>query len=84
MIGNTTSDFWLSGTDLGSEGYFYWAGTGQPLGLFSDCWMPGMPDNFRNKEHCLQFKFSAKFEQGLLWNDNLCEKKNRFICELMI
>lgn len=78
FAGNATEDFWLSGTDLGNEGDFYWASTGHPFGLFSD-WMIKMPDNFRNNEHCVQFHSAG----GLKWNDNNCNRAYKFICELV-
>jgi Lectin C-type domain len=82
FAGNATEDFWMSGTDLGTEGHFYWASTGHPFGLFSD-WMNKMPDNFRNNEHCVQFHYSLRNDEGLKWNDNNCNREYKFICELV-
>ncbi|XP_065348723.1 P-selectin-like [Cloeon dipterum] len=79
-LGETTDRFWLSGTDLGSEGKFYWSATGKNIGLFSD-FSSGQPDNYKGNEHCLQLWTNTP-NKTYAWNDNVCEHMYRFICEL--
>ncbi|XP_065344655.1 C-type lectin domain family 4 member K-like isoform X2 [Cloeon dipterum] len=68
--------FWLSGTDLGSEGKFYWDnGTGKDVKDFTN-WVGTQPDNHQGNEHCLHEK------PGIGWNDYPCENQEKFICEI--
>lgn len=69
--------YWISGTDLGSEGKFYWASTGQPFGDYTK-FKSHPPDNFEGVEHCLHYVGWASAD---FWNDNNCDNKFRFICE---
>ncbi|XP_065344091.1 CD209 antigen-like protein B [Cloeon dipterum] len=78
VIGKLVGDFWLSGTDLGSEGKFYWAGTGMDVEGFTK-FLRGQPDNYIGEEHCLQFHRHRITNIG--WNDNKCDVQCRFICE---
>ncbi|XP_065344621.1 C-type lectin domain family 4 member F-like [Cloeon dipterum] len=76
---NSKEFYWLSGSDLGSEGTFYWAGTGLDVSGFT-YFAEGQPDNRGGKEHCLQFwRFSSA---TLAWNDHQCQLNFRFICEV--
>lgn len=72
-----SDDYWISGTDLGSEGKFYWASTGQPFGDYTK-FKSNQPDNFEGVEHCLHYVGWVSADN---WNDNNCDKKFRFICE---
>ncbi|CAB3359276.1 Hypothetical predicted protein [Cloeon dipterum] len=67
-LGKTTDCFWISGTDLGSEGKFYWSVTGKNIGLFSD-FSHGQPDNYKKNEHCLQLWTNTP-NKTYAWNDN--------------
>lgn len=64
---------WTSGNDLGQEGRFVWASTGQPLTYKN--FLPNQPDNASGKEHCLELR------HGGLWNDSVCDIKQFFICQ---
>ncbi|CAB3388378.1 Hypothetical predicted protein, partial [Cloeon dipterum] len=68
--------FWLSGTDLGSEGKFYWDnGTGKDVKDFTN-WKANQPDNHYGKEHCIHE------QPGYGWNDIPCENQEKFLCEI--
>ncbi|XP_059485384.1 C-type lectin domain family 4 member K-like isoform X2 [Neocloeon triangulifer] len=82
LVDNTKEHYWISATDLGSEGKFYWAGTGQPFGAFND-FPAGQPNNAGNNEHCIHLHHSWGGENTFAWNDINCETQHfRFICEL--
>jgi hypothetical protein len=74
---------WMGGTDLGSEGNFYWATTNEPFNY--TYWLSGQPDNMNENHHCLVF--NTKMSTGETgWADNPCWAKNtsynfRFLCE---
>ncbi|CAB3364841.1 Hypothetical predicted protein [Cloeon dipterum] len=74
---NDTGSFWISGTDSGSEGKFYWAGTGKDVEDFTN-FVDGEPNNDKGNENCLEL---FTHESVLYWNDNFCEDQNQFICE---
>ncbi|XP_059482019.1 C-type lectin domain family 4 member K-like [Neocloeon triangulifer] len=75
---------WIGGTDLGTEGNFYW---GQSLEDFSadvnlTFWHAGEPSGVTLHgipEHCVQYR---RFNGALLWNDAPCENEYQFICEV--
>ncbi|CAB3388909.1 Hypothetical predicted protein [Cloeon dipterum] len=81
VIGNENpkESYWLSGSDYGSEGTFYWTGTGLKISGFT-YFERRQPDNYGGNEHCLQF-WSAS--STLAWNDHHCHLKFRFICEVI-
>jgi hypothetical protein len=74
-LGSTKDhSFWTGGTDLGSEGKFYWTYSGEAFNY--TCFDNNQPDNLAGKENCLHLW------NGNKWNDNDCASKFRFICEL--
>jgi hypothetical protein len=68
---------WIAGTDLGTEGRFYWATTNQPVGPYDNYIPSTYPNNYGKNEHCLHYWHNKK------WNDFHCDAKQRFICELI-
>ncbi|CAB3379369.1 Hypothetical predicted protein [Cloeon dipterum] len=77
LIGETKRTFWASGTDLGSEGTFYWNGTGSKVEGFTN-FDKGEPNNFNGTEHCLEL---VAHDGAIYWNDNNCNISFDFICE---
>jgi hypothetical protein len=71
--------YWTSGSDLGSEGQFYWASTGQVLGIYDNFDHPLQPDNANKSEHCLELRVPRLNLKN--WNDRSCDRKSRYICE---
>lgn len=70
--------FWLDATDLLAEGDWIWSTLNEPiLDTFSH-WAPNEPNNVNSVEHCL----AVDFTNNLQWNDEDCERKNNFICEI--
>ncbi|CAB3379453.1 Hypothetical predicted protein [Cloeon dipterum] len=82
MFGGSTDKFWLSGTDLGYENYFYWIGVGiliDPFWYFE----VGQPDNANNNENCVQYFVHPDISDATYkWNDANCEEAERFVCEV--
>lgn len=64
---------WIGAADKAEEGYFVWISTGQPVTYHH--FYPGQPDNTHHDEDCVEF-----IEDGW-WNDQMCDKKNHFVCE---
>ncbi|XP_065345365.1 hepatic lectin-like [Cloeon dipterum] len=81
VIGNEKpkESYWISGSDMGSEGTFYWTGTGMKISGFT-YFERRQPDNFGGNEHCLQFWKPST--PTLAWNDHQCHLNFRFICEV--
>ncbi|XP_065349304.1 macrophage mannose receptor 1-like [Cloeon dipterum] len=67
--------FWMSGSDLGSEGGYYWDSTGEYLGPYLN-WNEGEP-NSGVDEHCTAFDTLSGS-----WGDVICQQYARYICEL--
>ncbi|CAB3383579.1 Hypothetical predicted protein [Cloeon dipterum] len=67
---------WISGSDEGQEGKFYWEATGQLIGPFTT-WYPGEPNNLKGNEHCMMMPGY----QYYLWNDEDCDVLANYICE---
>ncbi|CAB3379452.1 Hypothetical predicted protein [Cloeon dipterum] len=81
-FGSSTDRFWLSGTDLGKEGTFYWSGVGKFIDAF---WYfeDGQPDNANGNENCVQYFVHPDFNDATYkWNDDKCNSPFRFVCEL--
>lgn len=60
---------WIAATDMGHEGNFVWATTGQKV-----TWMAGKADNYKNNEHCVHIWNEQ-------WNDIDCNTKGPYFCE---
>ncbi|XP_061183004.1 perlucin-like protein [Saccostrea echinata] len=71
-----TFGFWIGGTDAVVEGEWMWVTTGQNF-TYSN-WAPGFPDDYRKNEDCAHLYKAQHFE----WNDEDCDHRMCFICEL--
>ncbi|XP_034329690.2 perlucin-like [Crassostrea angulata] len=69
--------FWLGGTDVQIEGEWVWTGNVQAMGSYKN-WAPGEPNNANGNEHCLEMDMGGQYH----WNDNNCENRFNFICEM--
>lgn len=63
---------WTSGTDLGSEGHFYWSSTGKDFTSAAP-WR-SIPNNINNNEHCVELFYDKEL------NDNDCKTRHSYIC----
>lgn len=63
---------WTSGTDLGSEGHFYWSSTGDDF--TSTAPWRSIPNNINDNEHCVELFYDKEL------NDNNCETNHNYIC----
>ncbi|XP_065349729.1 lectin subunit alpha-like [Cloeon dipterum] len=77
--GERTVHYWTSGTDLDSEGHFYWSATGEDIGALFTLFAENQPDNADGKENCLQL---CNESDTFRWHDEDCSTKLKFICEL--
>ncbi|XP_061388398.1 C-type lectin 37Db-like [Musca vetustissima] len=68
--------WWLSGSDLHSEGDFYWYGTGERM-LYAD-WAGVQPDNAGGNEHCVHLWYK---EPKYQMNDWKCRMNAFYICQ---
>jgi hypothetical protein len=76
---NLDSQVYIGGTDIGSEGQFYWISSGQPID-YPVKWKAGEPNNVENTEHCLQLWIET---DGYRINDHVRSgNRQPFICEL--
>lgn len=68
--------WWIGGSDLGSEGIFYWInGHNFDYHNFGEVDGEIQPDNFAGIEHCTEMLPNG------IWNDFICEWPSSFICE---
>ncbi|XP_058466263.1 CD209 antigen-like protein C [Malaya genurostris] len=75
-LNTSLTEVWLGGSDLATEGEFYWQPTGTKFEY--SFWMIGEPNN-ENVENCLQFRYRAS--DGWGWNDKNCSLERVFMCE---
>ncbi|VDI33700.1 Hypothetical predicted protein, partial [Mytilus galloprovincialis] len=71
-------DYWIGGTDNGTEDIFRWEPSGHPFNvtIFNVThWGPGEPNNLGNIEHCVDYYQKT-------WNDAPCDTKVNYICEI--
>ncbi|XP_033733674.1 perlucin-like [Pecten maximus] len=71
---------WVDGTDLLIEGEWVWADDGTPINTQGyNKWFPGEPNSLgRRGEDCMDLLHHEKYN----WNDNSCERKQNFLCEI--
>lgn len=74
--------FWLSGSDLGSVNNYVWMTSGMPLNYTA--WFshanhdePNQAIREGETEHCLSLPSYFNFK----WNDQICSKKNYYVCD---
>ncbi|XP_037085886.1 C-type lectin 37Db-like [Pollicipes pollicipes] len=74
--------FWISGTDQGEEGRFFWISSGRPI-TFTN-WNAGEPNNFEYEngelEHCMELW--DRDGKGMKWNDSPCSFETYFVCQV--
>jgi Lectin C-type domain len=78
---NQLEDFWISASDLGRDGDFYWESTGEFFGIFDD-WMEGEPALGIEKHHCAHMDINApNSNETHHWRNGNCYERKRFVCE---
>lgn len=68
--------FWIGGTNLYNEPYFYWIGNDSPF-QFTD-WHDNEPNNVHLNEKCIEVWY---YNNIYKWNDQSCRTRSYFICE---
>ncbi|XP_031620457.1 hepatic lectin-like isoform X2 [Contarinia nasturtii] len=78
--GYAGSVFWTSGTKLGDNVTWEWAGNGKRV-TFTN-WAPGEPNNHGDDENCILSSESVWGPNSTQkWNDDTCDYECPFICE---
>ena len=75
----STEGYWLSGTDFGREGLFYWMNSGKSFTYTN--WNPSEPNNYNGREHCVQMIANRKSTDALRWYDAQCNKVGYVVCQ---
>jgi len=65
--------FWISLTDAGSNGSWYWDSNGSPLSFAN--WRAGEPNNL-GVEQCAEIRANERD-----WNNSNCNDANKYVCE---
>jgi len=74
LVGQRLEDyFWISLTELGSPGVWYWDSNGAGV-VFSN-WRAGEPNN-PGEEQCAEVRAAERD-----WNNNRCENLRKYVCE---
>lgn len=75
--------FWISASDFGRDGEFYWDSTGEFFGIFAD-WMEGEPVLGLEDHHCGYMSIDElNINNTNHWKNGRCYSRFRFICESM-
>ncbi|XP_040887724.1 macrophage mannose receptor 1-like [Toxotes jaculatrix] len=64
---------WIGGSDAQQERIWLWSDGSRFTYAY---WCPGQPDNFRNRQHCLQMNFSSR----RCMDDYNCHARLPFVC----
>ncbi|KAK3097405.1 hypothetical protein FSP39_009344 [Pinctada imbricata] len=70
--------YWIGGTDLGTEGTFYWEHTGKAISNKTYSLWHGHEPNGRTRENCLM-AWHKTFKNE--WNDQSCDIPQAYLCE---
>jgi Lectin C-type domain len=74
-------NIWISASDLGSEGDFYWESTGEFFGIFDD-WILGEPALGIENFHCAHLAMDTiNINSTHRWKNGNCQSRIRFLCE---
>lgn len=69
---STKEHIWTSGTDLGSDGQFYWSSIGEDF-TSAVPWLV-LPDKKDSNKHCVELV------NGTYLNDNNCDETFHYLC----
>jgi Lectin C-type domain len=74
-------NIWISASDLGSDGDFYWESTGEFFGIFDD-WIEGEPALGTENFHCAHMAMDTiNINSTHRWKNGNCYSLFRFVCE---
>jgi Lectin C-type domain len=74
-------NIWISASDLGSDGDFYWESTGEFFGIFDD-WVEGEPALGIENHHCAHLALDKiNINNTHRWRNGNCYSPFRFVCE---
>lgn len=68
--------FWLGGSKLGNEPFFYWMGVNKPMNVYTD-WKTD-PNKSGYSKGCI---LMVKENEKQYWGDSDCYGLNYFVCE---
>jgi len=67
--------FWIGGSDLGSDGQFYWESSGKPFSFTN--WRKATAEpNQIGTDHCVEIRATERN-----WNNLPCDVHMKFVCE---
>ncbi|XP_014899453.1 macrophage mannose receptor 1-like isoform X2 [Poecilia latipinna] len=73
-----SSKLWI-GLSANDQGTGYVWSDGSPVNF--QHWQDGEPNNKNNVESCVEF-YSRDWDESGSWNDNQCEARNGFVCQI--
>jgi hypothetical protein len=75
--------WWIGGTNWNEEKRWVWDNNARAIDLKSKGWVPNEPNNFLDSgEHCLELNDWINHSGSFLMNDQPCNGKYPFICEI--
>ncbi|XP_019645252.1 PREDICTED: perlucin-like [Branchiostoma belcheri] len=77
MHAHPPSSFWFGLHDRDYEGQWTWV-DGTALGDGYTAWIPGQPDNSRDRQDCVYYRGDWNY----LWDDRECNAAYFFICQV--
>ncbi|XP_052889796.1 C-type lectin 37Db-like [Anopheles moucheti] len=74
---------WMSANDLGEEGEFHWASTGERVNYSN--WSDKEPNDYKSGEDCVVLAYWKKggSKHHYKFNDTPCTRDYQFICETL-
>ncbi|XP_052903282.1 C-type lectin 37Db-like [Anopheles moucheti] len=75
---------WMSANDVGEEGEFHWASTGERVNYLN--WSNMEPNNFEPEENCVVLEYWAQGGSNCnyTFNDRYCTLDRLFLCETLL
>lgn len=78
-------DFWIGGTKLGNEPYFYWMSVNKPMISYTDWKSTDDNPNYLEcsvySNRCTHNCLKMVVDGGMHWMNADCDKLNYFVCE---
>ncbi|XP_016997352.3 C-type lectin 37Da-like [Drosophila takahashii] len=73
------ANYWTSGNDLGKTGTHNWFSNAQRINI--NRWAPRQPDNYKGREHCIQFGYIYGSSKDYQLDDSPCGESKNYVCK---